>query len=87
MKLVLSPRAEKELKKLSKLDQIAIARKIRSLALSQTIIQETKLEGFKNIFRLRVGNFRIVYRKTSGEIHIVLIGHRRDIYDMLRRMF
>lgn len=87
MKIVLSPRAEKELKKLSKLDQIAIARKIRSLTQSQTIIQETKLEGFKNIFRLRVGNFRIVYRKTSSEIYVILIGHRKDIYSLLKRMF
>ncbi len=79
MKLVLSSRAEKELKKLSRIDQIAIGRKIRSLV-SLPIVNEEKLSGYKNIFRIRIGDFRIVYQRTSQEIFIVLIGHRKEIY-------
>lgn len=86
MKIILSPRAEKELKKLSKLDQIAIAKKIRSFVEKQ-IAQEKKLKGFTNVFRTRLGNFRIVYKKTSQEIYIILIGHRKDIYSLLKRLF
>lgn len=86
MKLVISPRAEKELKNLSKIDQIAVARKIRNLCISQ-ILNEEKLSGYRNIFRVRVGNFRIVYKKTFQEIFIVLIGHRKDIYKLLKRLF
>lgn len=86
MKIILSSRAEKELRKLSKVNQIAIAKKIRSLKESQ-VSQEEKLKGFQNIFRVRVGNFRIVYKKTSPEIYIILIAHRKDIYDLLRRLF
>lgn len=86
MKLVISPRAEKELKKLSKIDQIAVARKIRSLCLPP-ILNEEKLSGYKNIFRVRVGNFRIVYKKTFQEIFIVLIGHRKDIYKLFKQLF
>lgn len=79
MKLVLSSRAEKELKKLSRIDQIAIGRKIRNLV-SLPIVNEEKLSGYKNIFRIRIGDFRIVYQRTSQEIFIVLIGHRKEIY-------
>lgn len=86
MKIILSPRAEKELKKLFKIDQIAAARKIRHLG-ENFITQEEKLKGFQNIFRVRIGNFRIVYKKTLSEIYIILISHQKDIYDLLRRLF
>jgi len=80
MKIIISPRAEKELKKIPKIDQIAIARKIRLLKQPSVVLNEEKLSGFKNIFRVRIGQHRIVYRKTIKEIYIVLIDHRKDTY-------
>lgn len=85
MKIVISPKAEKQLKKLSKLNQIAVAKKIRTIG--QTTEQEKKLSGFFNIYRLRVGNYRLVYKKTHQEIYIVLIGHRQDIYKLVKQLF
>ena len=87
MKVILSPRAEKELKKLSKTDQIAVAKKIRSIRDSKQGLNEEKLAGFRSIFRIRVGNFRILYRKTAAEIYIILIAHRRDVYQLLQQLF
>lgn len=84
MKIVISPRAEKQLKKIPKADQIAVARKIRLLVLLSAVSEE-KLSGFKNIYRVRIGDYRLVYRKTEKEIYIILIGHRKDIYDLLTR--
>jgi mRNA interferase RelE/StbE len=82
MKITISPRAEKELRKLPKFDQIAIAQKIRTLPL--TIISgEEKLSGYPHVYRVRVGHYRTVYRKTDF-IYIVLIGHRKDIYRALQ---
>lgn len=86
MRVTLSPRAEKDLRRLTKIDQIAIGKKIRQLPAHQAS-QEEKLKGFKGIFRVRVRDWRIVFRRTSQEIYIVLIGHRKDIYDLLRRLF
>ena len=86
MKITISPRAEKELKKLSKIDQIVIAKKIRFLGTSEAT-GEKKLTGFQNIFRIRVGNYRIVYKKTVSDVFIVLIGHRKDIYNSLKQLF
>lgn len=84
MKIVLSSRAKKQLKRLSKIDQIAVAKKIRSL---NDVVPEKKLKGYKNIFRVRVGSLRIVYKKTVQEIYIVLIRHRKDVYRLMMNMF
>jgi len=85
MKIIISPRAEKELKKLSKINQIAVARKIRCL--KDAPCQEEKLKGYQNIFRVRVGEIRIIYRKISQEIYIILIAHRKEVYEILKRLF
>jgi len=86
MKIILLPRAEKELRRIPKFDQIAIARKIRILPQSSAS-QEEKLSGFVDIYRVRVGNYRIVYRKKHQIYSIVLIGNRRDIYKMVQDLF
>ena len=86
MKIILSPRAEKHLRKLPKIDQIAVARKIRAIGEEEKIIKKEKIEGFSDIFRVRVGNYRIVYRKTKKEIYIILIRHRKDIYHLLKQL-
>ncbi len=86
MKILISARAEKELRKIAKIDQIAIAQKIRLLGTSALIVQEEKLTGYRDIYRVRIGQYRIVYRRTSKEIYIVLLGHRKDIYHLVRQM-
>jgi len=86
MKLILSPKAEKELKKLPKIEQIAITRKIRSVRDVSIFIGEEKLKGFQNIFRVRIGDYRIVYRKTRREVYIVTIRHRKDVYRLVNQL-
>lgn len=85
MRIVLSPRAEKELKKIHKVDQIAVIKKLRSLRDTSPQIKKEKLSGYSDIFRIRVGQYRIVYRQRKDEINIILIGHRKDIYQLLQR--
>lgn len=87
MIILLSARAEKELRRVTKIDQIAIAQKIRQIRNEPHIFSEEKLTGFKDIFRVRVGNYRIVYRKNRKEIFVILIGHRKDIYRRVEKLF
>ena len=87
MKVILSPRAEKQLKKLPKVDQIAAANKIRSIRGGNIAVGGEKLAGYKNIYRVRIGDYRIVYRKTVQELYVVLIHHRKDVYRLLHRLF
>lgn len=85
MRIIISPRAEKELKKLSKVSQIIIAKKIRTLT-SPQIKNRELLRGYKNVERVRVGDYRIVYKKTTNLIYIILIGHSKDIYNKLKKL-
>lgn len=85
MRIIISSRAEKQLKKIPKTDQIALARKIRLIE-SLKKVDEEKLVGFKNIYRIRIGNYRIAYKKTVKLIYIVLIGHRKDIYQLIKQL-
>jgi mRNA interferase RelE/StbE len=85
MKITVSSQGEKQLRKLPKFDQIAVGQKIRSLAGAS--VGEEKLSGFDSTYRVRVGNYRIVYKKLKESIFIFLIGHRKDIYKRLEQMF
>jgi len=81
MKITISPKAEKQLRKLNKIEQVAIISKIRSLPQ----VKNKKLQGYADIYRIRVSDFRIVYKQTKSEIYIILIAHRREVYEMLHR--
>jgi len=86
MRVIVSPLAEKQLRKFSKVNQIIIAKKIRKIAAIPTAPQYEQLKGYKNIYRARLGELRIVFRKSKHELYIILIGHRRDIYEKLKRL-
>lgn len=86
VKVVLSPRAEKQLKALSKVDQVAVARKIRLVRSEKAAVKPEKLQGYRNIYRVRVGKYRIVYQLTARQVYVVLIGHRSDIYQVVKRL-
>lgn len=87
MKIILSKRAEKQLRKLPKIDQMAVARKIREIRDRKNNVQAEKLRGYKDIFRIRLSSYRIVYRLSSTELYVVLVGHRKDIYKLLGQLF
>ena len=82
MKIDFTKVARKQLKGFGKAVQIILIKRINDLGKSG--VDERKLQGFRQIFRSRVGNFRIVYRKTTNEIVVIQVGHRREIYRLLR---
>lgn len=84
MKIIVSPKAERQLRKLPRFDQIAITKKL-SLLFTLTGNEE-KHAGFSHTYRVRVGNYRIVYKKTGESIYIFLIAHRRDVYKIVREL-
>ncbi len=42
-----------------------------------------KLAGTSDRYRIRVGDYRIIYRVDDGKVVVLvlLIGHRREVYD------
>lgn len=40
-----------------------------------------KLKGRRNYYRFRVGNYRIIFRLEKGDIFLVSVMHRKDVYE------
>ena len=40
------------------------------------------MSGFRDIWRIRIGIFRVIYRIEDARliVEIIRIGHRRDVY-------
>ncbi len=74
--------AKKELAKLPKQIQRRIAIKIDSLLLDPYPPDSQKLKSGDGLFRIRVGNYRVLYRLEDDQLVILVIkiGHRRDVY-------
>jgi mRNA interferase RelE/StbE len=78
----LKPAAVRSLKKLAKGLQKRIAARIDRLADNPRPPGVEKLSGEQDYYRVRVGDYRIVY-EVKEHILLVLvlrIGHRREIY-------
>ncbi len=87
MKLVISPLAEKQIRKLPKFVQISTVKKIRRFYETRFPLGVKQLSGYKDIYRVRVGDYRIVFRKYPGKTYIVLVAHRKDVYLRLKKLF
>ncbi|HIC09439.1 MAG TPA: type II toxin-antitoxin system RelE/ParE family toxin [Aquificales bacterium] len=84
-KLLFLKEAAEEFKKLDKAVQRIIKEKLEILAQNPELLKNNikPLKGkYKGLYRLRVGNYRVVYRLDKEEITILVIriGHRKDIY-------
>lgn len=77
--------AYKSLEKLPKNDQKAIIKQIELLPTSYDNSDIKKLKGHIHLYRLRVGNYRIIFsiNKNLQQICISVVGHRREIYSIL----
>lgn len=84
MRIKISQKASKQFKKLSKLDAIAISRKIRHIPELLDSNRVVFLVSYPGLFRVRVGDYRIVVVEKSGDCTVVLIAHRREVYKVLR---
>ena len=78
----LTKKAEKQFKKLDKDSQKRIAKKIDALARTPRPNGMKKLSGEDDVYRIREGDYRIVYAIQDSKliILVVKIGHRRDVY-------
>ena len=77
----LLPSATKALSKLERATQFRLARRIDRLA-TDPWEGAVKLTGAEDIWRVRVGDYRIVYRIEEDRLVVLVIriGHRRDVY-------
>ncbi len=61
--------------------QALVQRKVDSMGLRLATFQHYRMTG-SDKYRLRIGDYRVIYRfdLIRGEIYLVAIGHRREVY-------
>lgn len=76
--------ARKEFEKLpAKIrERVAEALKILSLNPYSELLKVKKLKGAEDLFRIRLGDYRVLYEIRNDVLIVVVIkiGHRREIY-------
>jgi mRNA interferase RelE/StbE len=73
---------EKSLEKIDSSVARRIKPKILALAITPRPAGCVKLHGHRDLYRFRVGNYRVIYRiDDPGQlVEIALIAHRREVY-------
>ncbi len=81
-RLYLRPAAEKDLQWLPKEVTTRMERAIDRLGEEPRPRGAKKLSGYENEWRVRVGDYRILYiiDDTKKEVRVARIAHRREVY-------
>lgn len=82
-RLLVKASAAKELEEIgTKADRQRIVSKVQALAANPRPQGSEKLAGYSDRFRVRQGNYRIIYLVDDErrEITIFKIGHRKEVY-------
>jgi mRNA interferase RelE/StbE len=76
------PSAQRELAALPKDVQRRIANRIDALREDPRPPGVKQLQGVERLYRLRVGDYRVIYSIEGRRLVIVVVkvGHRRDVY-------
>ncbi len=61
---------------------IRVIEKVESASTLSDISGIKKLSGFKNAYRIRVGNYRIGVFVDAQVVQFARIAHRKDIYEL-----
>lgn len=81
-KIVISKSAEKEISKLSVKEILKIRETILNLADNPRPFGVKKLEGFDDFYRIKKGNYRIIYTIEDDilTVEVLKVGNRKDVY-------
>jgi mRNA interferase RelE/StbE len=74
--------AEKQLRRLSRGDQQRLARAMLALGDDPLPRGARKLAGYDDVFRIRIGAYRILYSLARKRLVILIleVGHRREVH-------
>jgi mRNA interferase RelE/StbE len=80
--VALSPLAERQFRKFSTFLQKRLKPHIETLAEEPRPPGTVKVAGEPNLYRIRVGDYRIIYYVWDRNAHVLIakIAHRREVY-------
>jgi mRNA interferase RelE/StbE len=76
-RVIIEREPTKRINRLPKADATSVAAAIRALAEDPRPFGYIRLSGFRNLYRLTVGNYRIVYQIRDKELLVVVVRLRR----------
>ena len=77
----ISRTAERQLKTVAREHQVRLAKSMRGPALEPRPHGSHQLHGYEDVYRIRVGPYRIIYSVDERVVVIILkIGHRREVH-------
>ena len=81
-KVIITKSAEKELAQLPVETIIRIREKVNLLAENPRPDGYKKLRGYKDFYRIRIGDYRVIYSIQDNilTVTVVAVGNRKDIY-------
>ncbi len=81
-RIEVSATAEKQIRKLRGDDRLRVLRAIQRLATDPRPTGSRKLQGHEDVFRIRVGTYRVLYSVTTSVLVVIVlkVGHRKDVY-------
>lgn len=81
-KIEISRSAEKQIEAMPHRDRLRVIETIQALASEPHPAGSKKLSGYRDVFRVRTGNYRILYSVERARILVVVlkVGHRKDVY-------
>lgn len=79
-RIIIKKKAKKFIDKLPKNERIRVVKAIEQLPNGEDI---KKLKGHSDLFRLRIGDYRIIYAVDNGElvVYVIDVGNRGEIYN------
>ncbi|MFH1352793.1 MAG: type II toxin-antitoxin system RelE/ParE family toxin [bacterium] len=78
--LVYTNSAAKDVKKLDTVQKKKLAKKIVNLRKHPQKISKKLLHPKLGTFRYRIGDFRVIFDLVGGNVVVLRIGHRKEIY-------
>jgi mRNA interferase RelE/StbE len=82
-----APAAIRQLKKLPESTRVLVAHRIDLLADVPRPTDCKKLSGYPDLYRVRVGDYRIVYGVSDRVVRVVIlkVGSRAEVYERIRK--
>jgi mRNA interferase RelE/StbE len=81
----LASRVAQSLAKLPRDVQSRLAEQIASLADNPRPASARAIKGYKDCYRIRQGDYRVVYTVLDDKLFVLVVraGHRKDVYDRM----
>lgn len=81
-RIEVSATAERQIRKLPDADRVRVLRAILALATDPRPVGCRKLSGHADVFRIRIGRFRVLYAIEDRRLVIIVlkVGDRKDMY-------